>query len=233
MITLVRAEARRQSVGGTQSSWLTFHRRDRPNSPAGGFGRLELLDEFRLSAGASIRDHARREAEKVTFVREGALAYRNSLGYSAVLQAGEFQLSTVSVGLRSVEGNASPADAVHFFRISLRPSQVGLEPSQAQRRFGTADRRGGLRVIASQDGRKGSLCLRQDTLIHSALLEPGQHVAYELGSGRGAWLHVVHGEGKLDGVTLTTGDGAGIRAERAVSFTAAVNTEILLIDMGE
>src|SRR5688500_16974088 len=233
MITLARAETRRHSVGGTQSSWLTFHRRERSNSPASGFGRLELFDEYRLSAGASIPDHARRESERITFVREGALAYRNSLGYSAVLQAGEFQLSTVSGGLRSVEENASPADSVHFFRISLRPSLVGLEPSQAHRRFGTADRRAGLCVIASQDGRKGSLCLRQDTLIHSALLESGQHVAYELGMGRGAWLHVVEGEGNLDGVTLTTGDGAGIRAERAVSFTAAVNTEILLIDVSD
>lgn len=233
MITLARAEARRHSADGTQSSWLTFHRRDRSSPLAGGFGSLELLDEHRLSAGASVPDHARREGEKITFVCEGALAYRNSLGYSAVLQAGEFQLSTVKGGLRSVDENASPADSVHFFRISLRPSQVGLEPSQTQRRFGTADRRGGLCVIASRDGRKGSLCLRQDTLIHSALLDPGQHVAYELGAGRGAWLHMVEGEASLDGITLTTGDGAGIRAERAVSFTAAVNTEILLIDVGE
>jgi redox-sensitive bicupin YhaK (pirin superfamily) len=233
VITLARAETRRHSVGGTQSSWRTFHRRG-PSSPlAGGFGRLELLDEFRLSAGASIPDHARREGETITFVHEGALAYRNSLGHSAVLQAGEFQLRTVSDGLRSVEENASPADSVHFFRISLRPSQVGLEPSQAQRRFGTADRRGGLCVIASRDGRKGSLSLRQDTVIHSALLEPGQHVAYELGAGRGAWLHLVEGEANLNGITLITGDGAGIRAERAVSFTAAVNTEILLIDLSE
>jgi redox-sensitive bicupin YhaK (pirin superfamily) len=120
VITLARAETRRHSVGGTQSSWRTFHRRG-PSSPlAGGFGRLELLDEFRLSAGASIPDHARREGETITFVHEGALAYRNSLGHSAVLQAGEFQLRTVSDGLRSVEENASPADSVHFFRISLR-----------------------------------------------------------------------------------------------------------------
>jgi redox-sensitive bicupin YhaK (pirin superfamily) len=118
------------------------------------------------------------------------------------------------------------------FQLGLGPLPPGVEASHEQRRFSTAQRRGGLCVVASPDRRNDSLRLGQDVLMFSALLDPGQHVVHELASARSAWLHVVHGEATLDGLVLTSGDGAGFAAERAVSLTAREETEILLVDLG-
>ena len=108
----------------------------------------------------------------------------------------------------------------------------GLEPGYEQKRFSAAERRAGLCVVASPDARRGSLRIHQDALIYSAMLDPGQHVVHELSPGRRAWLHLVQGEAVLGDIVLTTGDGAGFAAERAVSLTAQEETEILLIDLG-
>jgi redox-sensitive bicupin YhaK (pirin superfamily) len=169
----------------------------------------------------------------LTYVCEGALAYENSLGSSGIVQAGEFQRVTVGRGLHHSKTNASRTDWAHFFQIWLRPSEADLEPGYEQKRFTAAQRRGGLCVVASLDARRGSLHIHQDTLIYSALLDPGQHVVHELSPGRSAWLHVVQGEVTLGDTVLTTGDGAGLTAERVVSLTAMEESEILLVDLGE
>jgi redox-sensitive bicupin YhaK (pirin superfamily) len=174
-----------------------------------------------------------RDSETVTYVREGSLAYEDSSGSSGVIQAGEFQRSTIGRGAWYRAENPSRTDSAQVFRASIRASQVGPPPGHERRRFSVAERRGGLCVIASQDARKGSLRLHQDALDHSALLNPGQHVAYELCVGRSAWVHVVDGEITLAGIVLTTGDGAGVQGERAVSFTATEEAEVLLLDVGD
>ncbi len=136
-------------------------------------------------------------------------------------------------GIRRSEKNASRSNWAHVFQLLLAPSEPGLEPGHEQKRFSTAQRRGGLCVVASADARRGSLRIHQDALMCSALLEPGQHVVHELSPGRTAWLHVVEGEATLGDIVLTTGDGAGVTAERAVSLTAQSRAEILLLDLGE
>jgi redox-sensitive bicupin YhaK (pirin superfamily) len=138
-----------------------------------------------------------------------------------------------SNGIRCSESNGSRTDWAHVFQIWLFPSETGLEPSHEQKRFCAAERRGRLCIVASPDARKGSLRLHQDALVYTAMLEPGKHVVHELSPGRSAWLHLVQGEVGLGDVLLTTGDGAGITAERTVSFTAWEDTEILLFDLGE
>jgi redox-sensitive bicupin YhaK (pirin superfamily) len=192
-----------------------------------------MLNEDRLPPGAGVPRRPLHDAEIITYVREGALAYEDSMGRSGVTHAGEFQCVTAGQGIRHSETNASQTAWAHVFRIWLRPSEAGREPGYAQRRFGAAERRDRLCVIASSDGRKGSLQIHQDAVVFSALLHLGQHVVHELLQGRSAWLHVVEGEVTLDGIVLTTGDGAGVTAERAVSFTAREETEILLLDVGE
>ncbi len=233
-ITLRRDKERRHVRRGEQDIWLTFWPQDRTDPLADGFGNLEVVNEDRLppGAGAGVPFHRHHDAEIVTYVREGALAYEDSTGRSGVIQTGEFQRMSAGRGIRHGESNASRVDWAHCFQIWLRPSEAGLEPSREQKRFSAAERRGSLCVVASPDGRRGSLRIHQDALICSALLDSGQHVIHELAPDRRAWVHVVKGEVTFGDDVLTAGDGAGIRGERAVSLTARVDTEILLVDLG-
>lgn len=233
MITLRRADERLHERVNGQKAWQTFHRQSSGGPLAGGFGSLAYLDELRLAPGGDVAPHQRRDAEIVTYVREGAVAFEDSTGRSGVIQAGEVALATVGRGIRHSQTNASPTKSAHLFVIWLRPAQVGLAPSHAQGRFSQAERRGVLRAIASPDGRTGSLRLNQDALVYSALLERGQHLVYDLHLARRAWLHVVQGELEFASFVLTAGDGAGLTSERAVSVTGLVASEILIIDVGE
>jgi len=233
MITLRRAEERHHDQRRKREVWLTFHPSDRADPLADGFGTLEILDEICLSPGGGVPRRPPRDAEIVTYIREGALACEDSTGRSGVVHAGEFQRMTTGRSIRHRETNASRTHWARIFQIWLRPSEAELESGHEQKRFSAAERRGVLRVIASPDARRGSLRIHQDALMYSALLDPGQHVVHELSPGRRAWLHLVQGEVTLGDVVLTTGDGAAVRAERAVSFTAQEETEILLLDLGE
>jgi redox-sensitive bicupin YhaK (pirin superfamily) len=232
MISLQRAKDRRHDRRRQREIWLTFSSLDRNDPLADGFGALETLDEERLEPGAGSVHRARRDAEIVTYVREGALAHDDSTGGAGVIFAGEFQLMTAGRGIRHSDTNASRTDGAQVFQLRLRPSEPGLEPSHEQKRFSTAERRGGLCVVASPDARRGSLRIHQDALMCSALLDSGQHVVHELAPGRSVWLHLVQGEVNLGDVVLSTGDGIGITAERSVSVTAREESEILLVDLG-
>ncbi len=232
MITVVRDEERQHHGRGKQQGWLTFPTGEGASSP-GGFGCLELLNEDRLSPGAGIPHQPQYEAEILTFVREGAVAYDDSLGHSGVIHAGEFHRMTATRAVRHTGVNASRTECAHVFQLWVRPSPVRTEPAHEQKRFSTAERRGGLRLVAAPDGRRGSLRVQADALLYSALLDLGQHVVHELPLRRNAWLHLVQGEVTLGDLVLTAGDGAGVTAERAVSLTARKDTEILLLDLGE
>jgi redox-sensitive bicupin YhaK (pirin superfamily) len=161
------------------------------------------------------------------------LAYEDSFGHSCIVQAGDFQLVTSGRGLRHSKINSSRSDWAHFYQLWLRTSEVEVEPRHELKRFSAADRRNRLCLVASLDARRGSLRVRQDALVCSSLLDPGQHVVHELAPGRSAWLHLVQGEVTLGDIVLTTGDGAGLAAESAVSLTASEASEILLVDVGE
>lgn len=232
MITLRRAEERQHDARRHQDVWLTFNPEERAGALANGFGALENLDESRLSPAGAVSRHPLHDAEIVTFVREGALAWEDSTGGSGLVQAGEFRRMTAGRGIRHSEANASRTHGAHVFQIWLQPAQAELEPSHEQKRFSVAERRGGLCIVGSPDGRRGSLTIHQDALVFSAVLDPGTHVAHELRPGRSAWLHVVQGEATLGDVVLGSGDGVGIASEIAVSLTARQETEVLLLDLG-
>jgi redox-sensitive bicupin YhaK (pirin superfamily) len=234
MITLRRANDRHHSRRHKRDLWFTFYPQDRADPLGDGFGALATLNEERLPPGASVPLHPARDAEFITYVFEGALAQKDTRSCcSSVIRAGEFQRMTAGRGSRHSERNASRTDWAHVFRMALHPTESRLESSHQQKRFSSAERRGVLCVLASPDGRKGSLRIRQDALIYSAMLDPGQHLIHELSPGRRAWLHVVHGEATLGEGVLAAGDGVGFTAERAVSFTARTEGEILLFDLGE
>jgi quercetin 2,3-dioxygenase len=232
MITVRRAGDRRHVQRGSKDVWLTFFRETGAGKTlAGGFGALQSLDESRLPPRGTSRNHPKSESDSVSYVQEGTLAFVNSVGHSGVVQAGEFQRITGASQVRHRETNASNDESVHVFRMGLGGSRDDLEPSHEEKRFSVADRRGVLCVVASLDARLGSLRLNQDVQIYSTVLHQGQHVVHELCPSRRAWIHVVEGAVVLGEVVLRIGDGAGITGERAVSATALVASELLLLDL--
>jgi quercetin 2,3-dioxygenase len=233
MMVVRRAKDRRHDRGGKGSLWLTFDSRAEADPLAHGFNGLQILNENRLPPGRASLPHPHRDAEIITYVLDGALAYDDSMGRSGVLNAGEFRRMTAGRGVICTETNASRTDWVHVFQLWLRSRDAGLQPGHEQKRFSTAERRGRLCLVASRDARMGSLHLREHAFVYSALLERGHHIIHDLVAGRAAWLHVVAGEVTLGDVALLAGDGAGISGVRPVSFTAREETEILLIDLVE
>ncbi len=231
MITIRRSKGRHHDRRREHEIWLTFHPQDPADPLARGFGTIELFDEDRLPPGAGVPPCPPHAGETVTYVDEGALAYEDSLGRAGVIHTGEFQ--RMSGGTGHGERNASLTDWAHVFRIRLRPSQSGRAPAldYEQKLFTVAERSGRLCMIASPDARQGSLRIEQDALMQSALLDAGQHVVHELLPGRMAWLHVVRGRVTVGDSVLTTGDGAGFTAERAVSLTAREDTSIFLLEV--
>jgi len=232
MITLRRNTDRRHVQRGKHDIWLTFYPQDRAGPVTDGFGALVALNEMRFPPGGASTPHPREAAEIVTYVYRGALAQEDSTGSSGVVYAGEFQWMTVGRGIRYKEANALKTDDARFFRISLLPTEAGLDPAYEQMRFPVAQRHNLLCVIASPDGRKSSLRILQDALIYSSILDPGHHLVHELLPGRSAWLHVICGEAALQEIILTEGDGVGVTIEPSVSVTAQEKSEILLIDLG-
>jgi redox-sensitive bicupin YhaK (pirin superfamily) len=232
MITLRRHTERRHIQCGKQDRWLTFFPQEPPAPSTDDFGVLATLDEIRIPPGGGSASYPTEEAEIVTYVYRGALVQEDSSGSSGVVHAGEFQHMTLGRGIRHKETNASRTDWAHIFRISLRPSEVGLVGAQEQQRFAAAQRRNVLCIVASPDGRKGSLRISQDALIYSTVLDPGHHLIHELLPGRKAWLHLIYGEVTLQDVMMTQGDGGGVTIEPSVSLTAQENVELLLVDVG-
>ena len=233
MMIVRRANERRHDRRGEQECWLTFHARGPEDPLAHGFNGLQLLNEIRLPAGEGNPGHPHHDAEIITYVLEGALTYDDSLGRSGVMQAGEFRRMTAGRGVRCTQTNASKTDWARVFQLWLRSPDAGARPVHEQKRFSTAERRGRLCLVASSDGRLGSLRLQADALVYSALLERGHHLVHDQAPERGAWLHVVTGAVTLRDAVLGTGDGAAISGERPVSFTAQEETEILLLDLFE
>lgn len=233
MITVRRGDERKHVRRRQREAWLTFAAQDQSTLVPSGFGPLTVFEEGRLPPRTSHRKPIREEAEIITCVREGTLAYEDSTGRSGLLSAGEFQRMTAGRGIRYGETNTSPTEWAHVFQLWLRPSVVGLEPGHEQILFSIAQRRGLLRVVASPDGQNGSLLIHQDALLFSTILDRGQHVVHELSEGRCAWLHIVQGTARCGVVTMGTGDGAGIEAEPSVSLTASEETEVLLLDLAK
>lgn len=231
MINLRRSGERHRDHHRGLTSWLTFYPRDRADPEADRFGALESLSEHRFPPCARGPGQVHYEAEVITYVREGALAHQDSTGRSGIVQAGEFQRLTCTDAVRCSEMNASRDRWAHVFQIWFRAPRQALEPGKEQKRFSVADRRSSLCVVASPDARTGSLRIHQDALMHSALLEPGRHLIYELTPGRGVWLQIVCGEVTFRDTTLTTGDGVEISEERGISLIAQEATEILLLDL--
>jgi redox-sensitive bicupin YhaK (pirin superfamily) len=231
MIRLQRNTERLHVQGQKHEIWHTFL--PRHLGPfADGFGLLTTLDEIRIPPNGLFPPYEGGAAEIITYIYRGSLAQRDSTGRSGALQAGEVQYVAISRRIRFKEANASKTNWAHVIRVSLQPLADVLDAEHEQKRFGSAQRHNTLCVVASPDGRKGSLRIRQDAVVCCSVLDRGHHLVHELLPGRSVWLHVICGEVTLLDTLLAQGDGMGVTDEASVSFTAGKNAEVVLVDLG-
>jgi quercetin 2,3-dioxygenase len=221
--------------GGGDHGWLdtrhTFSFNDYYDPQHMGFRALRVINEDRVKPGKGFGMHGHQDMEIITYVLEGGLGHKDSLGNGSDLGPGEFQCMTAGTGIRHSEFNASPTELVHFYQIWILPDRPGHRPSYAQKTFPQAEREGQLRMVASPDGRDGSLTIHQDAEVFLSSLEARQEIMHPLRPGRHAWLQVLRGAVRMGDVGLAAGDGAAVSDEPMMAITTAGPAEVLLFDL--
>ena len=196
-----------------------------------GFRSLRVINEDRVQPAEGFGTHAHRDMEILTWVLDGALEHKDSMGNGSVIRPGDLQRMSAGTGVTHSEFNPSREAPVHFLQIWLLPRERGLLPGYEQKHFTQEARRGRLCLIAAGDGRGGAVTIHQDAELWTALLQPGESVRHALAPGRYAWLHVARGVVSLNGSTLGAGDGAAVSDEAALEIAAAARAEVLLFDL--
>ncbi len=196
-----------------------------------GFGPLRVINEDRVAPGGGFPTHPHSNMEIISYVLEGALEHRDSIGTGSVIRPGDLQRMTAGSGVRHSEFNASKTEPVHFLQIWVIPEKEGLKPSYEQKSFSTEEKRGRLRLIGSREGREGSVTIHQDVDLYATVLKAGDSVSHTISEGRGAWVQVARGTAKLNGTELKAGDGVAIRQGGALTLEGTADGEVLLFDM--
>ncbi len=232
MISIRRSQER----GGANHGWLdtkhTFSFDTYYDPHFMGFRSLRVINEDIVQAGEGFPTHPHRDMEIITYVLDGALQHRDSLGTGSIIKPGDGQRMTAGTGIRHSEFNASQTDPVHLLQIWILPDRRGHQPGYEQKAFPKEQKLGKLRLIASPDGAEGSVSIHQDARLFVSLLDNGQTVAHQLASGRYAWLQVARGTVELNGKRLEQGDGAAVEQEQKLSITGKQDgSEILLFDL--
>jgi len=230
-LTLRKAEERGQANFGWLDSRHSFSFGHYYDEKHMGFGPLRVINDDRVAPGGGFPAHPHSDMEIISYVLEGALAHRDSLGTGSVIRPGEVQRMSAGTGIRHSELNASKTEPVHFLQIWIIPEKKGLAPGYEQKAFADEDKRGRLRLVGSRDGRDGSVTIHQDVDLYATLLSKGQVVTHALAPGRGAWVQVARGAATLNGAALREGDGVAIETPGALRLEASSDAEVLLFDM--
>lgn len=231
MLTIRKSEDR----GHANHDWLnTYHTFSFANyhSPKQmGFRSLRVINEDSVIPGAGFGTHGHRDMEIITYVLQGALEHKDSLGTGSIIKPGEVQRMSAGVGITHSEFNHSQTDPVHFLQIWILPEKNGLPASYEQRAFEHAENPGKLYLVAAKDGRENAVTVHQDVDLYAAVLEPTQQVTHTIQPQRHAWVQVARGEILVNGLPLEQGDGAAISSEENIVIEATKNSEILLFDL--
>lgn len=196
-----------------------------------GFGPLRVINEDRVAADGGFPAHPHSDMEIISYVLEGGLEHKDSIGTGSVIRPGDVQRMSAGTGIRHSEFNASKKDSVHFLQIWIIPERKGLKPSYEQKTFGVSDKAGKLRLIGSRNGRDGSVTIHQDVDLYATVLEQGESATHSLATNRLAWIQVARGSVKLNGQLLQAGDGASIDTAGELRLEGENSTEVLLFDM--
>ena len=231
MITLRRAHERGHAQHGWLESYHTFSFADYYDPQHTGFRTLRVINEDRVQPGKGFGTHPHRDMEIISYVLEGALEHKDSLGTGSIITPGEVQRMSAGTGVSHSEFNPSGSELVHFLQIWLLPERAGLPPSYEQRAFPAEEKRGKLRLVASRDGREGSVTIHQAVDLYTSLLNPGEVVTHRLTPGRHAWVQVARGAVRFNDTALSAGDGAAVSEETLLTVVAKDQAEVLLFDL--
>jgi quercetin 2,3-dioxygenase len=221
--------------GHAEHGWLdshhTFSFADYYDPKHMGFRNLRVINEDRVEAGKGFGRHSHRDMEIISYVLEGALEHSDSMGTGSVIRPGDVQKMSAGKGVAHSEYNGSKQEPVHFLQIWLQPDKAGLEPSYEQKAFAAEEKQGRLRVVASPDGRDGSLSINTDTIVHAGLFGAGESSDLTLAAGRNAYVHVARGKVKVNGRELSAGDGAALEEEQSLRIEGVEGGEVLVFDL--
>lgn len=231
MITVRRSAERGKTSIGWLDSRHSFSFGDYHDPAFERFGALRVINEDWIAGGGGFPPHGHRDMEIVTWILDGALEHKDSMGNGEVIRPGEAQRMSAGKGVLHSEFNPSREKATHLLQIWIEPNVRGVRPSYEQTFFPPEERRGRLRLVASSDGREGSVTIHQDAALYAALLAPGETVRHAPAPGRHAYLHVARGAVTLNSQPLRGGDGAKIADEENLEIVASEDAEILLFDL--
>ena len=231
MITLRRSAERGHADHGWLNSYHSFSFAGYQDPNHMGFGPLRVINEDRVAPGQGFGTHGHRDMEIISYVLQGALAHKDSMGNGSVLRPGFVQRMSAGKGVSHSEFNDSPNEPVHFLQIWIEPNVLSIAPGYEETTFDDAAKRGTLRLIASSDGRDGSVKIHQDAFVYASLLDGDDGVVHALAQGRNAYVHVVRGSVNVNGQALTSGDAAKLTGETSIELAQAKDAEVLLFDL--
>ena len=231
MIELRKADQRGRGEHGWLSSRHTFSFANYYDPKQVGFSDLLVINDDRVAAARGFGKHPHRDMEIFSYVLEGALEHKDSMGTGSVIVPGDVQLMSAGTGVAHSEFNHSADEGVHFLQIWIAPNVKGAQPRYQQKNIADEEKRGKFRLILSPDGAEDSLLLRQDARVYAGRLDGAETAKVEVGADRYAYVHVARGSVKLNGVELGEGDGARIRSERELSFSDGHDAEVLVFDL--
>jgi redox-sensitive bicupin YhaK (pirin superfamily) len=231
MIRIHKSNDRGHANHGWLDSRFTFSFADYFDPEHVQFRTLRVMNDDRIAAGGGFPTHPHRDMEIVTYVLEGALAHKDSMGNGSVIQPGDVQYMSAGTGVAHSEYNASDKLPVHLYQIWMFPDKKNYQPVYDQKHFSDDDKHGKLRLVVSPDGRDGSVKIRQNNQLYATILGKGESVTHQIQPNRHAYVQVARGSVTLNGDTLETGDGAAISQENSVQLTGVNDAEVLLFDL--
>ncbi|HQW38394.1 MAG TPA: pirin family protein [Usitatibacteraceae bacterium] len=231
MMELRRSEDRGHANHGWLDSFHSFSFADYHDPAHMGFGPLRVINEDRVLPGMGFGTHGHRDMEIISYVLDGALEHKDSLGNGSVIRPGDVQRMSAGTGVRHSEFNPSDREGVHFLQIWIEPAQRGIDPGYEEKRFEAASKRGRLRLVASPDGRDGSVTIHQDARVLAALLDGAESATHALAPGRRGYVHVARGEVIANGHSLAAGDALKLAGEPEIRLGAGRNAEVIVFDL--
>ena len=231
MIRIRKSDQRGHANHGWLDSRFSFSFAEYYDPKHVEFRTLRVMNDDHIAGGGGFPTHPHRDMEIVTYVLDGALAHKDSMGNGSTIRPGDVQYMSAGTGVAHSEFNASDKEPVHMYQIWMFPDKNGYKPTYDQKHFDAAEKRGKLRVVVSADGRDGSVKIRQDNELYATVLAPGETVKHALKPERHAYVQVARGSVTLNGNPLETGDGAAISAEKAVELVGVKDAEVLLFDL--
>jgi redox-sensitive bicupin YhaK (pirin superfamily) len=233
MITIRRAGDRGHLNFGWLDTYHSFSFGEYYDPKFMGFSDLRVINEDWISAGRGFGTHPHRDMEIITYVLEGALEHKDSMGNGSVIRPGDVQRMSAGTGITHSEANGSKTDPVHLYQIWIMPNKGGVKPSYEQKYFSDDDKRGQLRLVASPDGGNGSVTIHQDAKLFAGIIASGQELKHTVTAGRNAWVQVARGTVNLNGQNLVHGDGAAISGEETLTLSTNYSAEVLVFDLPE